>query len=192
LQYSQDLPFLARFLEQEDQERCEVKDEWYGKYVFKNQVIAQEFISKCELENEIDILTRDEAMKRFVQEFWGFRNLVSSKRSNFLLKVNGVTIKDHEDQPQPVLWEFGLGLRHPFFSDNDPIIDNPELIKFYQWDYTDPEVLFCPLCGPISEPAHAHYRSSPASWRSLGGREEKLTLCPHCLGEFSRDTIKMN
>ena len=192
LQYTEDFPFLARFLEQGDKERCEVKDEWYGKYVFETRDDAQEFITECELDANIDVLTRDEALERLVDEFWKFRDMVRSQRSNFLLKINGVTLKDHDEEPQKALWEFGAGLLHPFFPDNDPIIENPKLIRFYQWDYTDPEVLFCPLCGPIAEPAQAHYRSSPASWRSHAGREEKLTLCPHCLGEFSRDTLKMN
>jgi hypothetical protein len=97
-------------------------------------------------------------------------------------------------------WELGASLRRPFSKEADPLLDllheiplmsDPSLGKLAPGAKVKKGEVICPLDGIVS-PIAAIVCTSRESWQMLCGREWRVTLCPHCLGEFHEQLTVMN
>ncbi len=182
LEFCGDIPFLARFLQQGDPKRYAVFNKRHRQFCFRTRREAQTFRKEHGIDGSVRVLTRKDAVEELMKEFWAFREVIASPYASCEIRIGDLILKDGTEVADQVLWDFGAGLRYPFFPDGDALLKKPSLIKYYQWASKRSEVLFCPLDGPIEKLLQGYYSSSSHSWKNRHGRLESFLLCLHCLG----------
>lgn len=172
---TQDAPFLAFLLARGVKEIHEVMDLRGDLYWFHDLVVAQRFAEENWL-NDPESYSRSAIYKRFGTLFWSLRRLLSVElKYRCSIRSKDLTLRHPDDStPFEQLLKFAAALKHPFVPGNDPILNSPEKIRFYQWKPTEPGVTFCPIDGPIETPLLLHHSGKPTI--------DDVTVCPDCLG----------
>ena len=139
--------------------------------------------------------------RKLKQGFWRLRTMIAKREiSGTALSIDGRKIRDCARWAPGEPWKLGASLRRPFSKDADPLLDalheiplmdDPSLKEFAPGQSVGDGASICPLDGVVT-PIVGTLRTSPESWRALCGREWRVILCPHCLGEFCDELTMMN
>ncbi len=139
--------------------------------------------------------------RKLKQGFWRLRTMIGKRKiSDTALSIDGRKIRDCARWAPGEPWNLGETLRWPFRKEADalmdslhelPLMSDPSLNELAPGASVENGKIICPLDGIVS-PIAGTIRTSPESWQMLCGREWRVILCPHCLGDFHQHITVMN
>lgn len=136
-----------------------------------------------------------EVRRLFRECFFGFRRMLAmNSRSGMSLSIGGIELRHAGSRGDRPFWDFAARLDHPFTRAGDPLLENLQARRLFDFPETKAsgaKPFLCPIDGPVA--AVGGEAASPEwTWRHLCGREWSMALCPHCLGELAETGFKMN
>jgi hypothetical protein len=136
-----------------------------------------------------------EVRRLFKECFYGFRRALSSTgRSAMSFSVGGVDVRYAGSLGDRPFWDFAARLDHPFHKGNDPLLEGLHSRRFVAIPESKTSKItpfLCPIDGPVSA-VEGKATSLGWTWRHLCGREWRMALCPHCLGDLAETGFTMN
>lgn len=125
----------------------------------------------------------------FEECFFLFRRTVATRgRCEMSLSIGGVEVRHAGSRGDRPFWNFAARLDHPFTRDEDSLLENlhaGRLFDFPETKASGKTRFLCPVDGAVTA-IEGKITNPRGVWRGLCGREWRVALCPHCLGELAQ------